>query len=171
MPKHIKQHSKRGDARFGTDTSQAVEWFWMEMAGCCRVTPGGGGGGGRPVVIARPTMFMSFLAAGSSISTGLVWTESSEGTKPRLSIKLTRREMKNGNQFSHSNKYRLQLDYFSLSWHSGVHIFSIYWSTRVSPGRHGSTEHRTAVFDHTVVAVRISNVFISTFPWPGTFNL
>lgn len=73
----------------------------MEMAGCCRVTPGGGGGGGgRPEVIARPTMFMSFLAAGSSISTGLVWTESSEGTKPRLSIKLTRREMKNGNYSS-----------------------------------------------------------------------
>lgn len=72
----------------------------MEKAGCCRVTPGGGGGGGRPEVTARPTMFMSFLAAGSSISTGLVWTESSEGTKPRLSIKLTRREMKNG---SHSS--------------------------------------------------------------------
>lgn len=62
----------------------------MEMAGCCRVTTGGGGGGGRgrPEVTALPTMFMSFLAAGSSISTGLVWTESSEGTKPRLSIKL-----------------------------------------------------------------------------------
>ncbi len=62
----------------------------MEMAGCCRVMTGGGGGGGRPEVTALPTIFMSFLAAGSSISTGLVWTESSEGTKPRLSIKLTR---------------------------------------------------------------------------------
>lgn len=72
----------------------------MEMAGCCRVTTGGGGGGGgrgRPEVTARPTMFMSFLAAGISISIGLVWTESSEGTKPLLSIKLTRRERKNGN--------------------------------------------------------------------------
>ncbi len=69
----------------------------MEMAGCCRVTTGGGGGGGRPEVTALPTMFMSFLAAGSSISTGLVWTESSEGTKPRLSIKLTRQERRHRN--------------------------------------------------------------------------
>ncbi len=69
----------------------------MEMAGCCRVTTGGRGGGGRPEVTALPTMLMSFLATGSSISTGLVWAESSEGTKPRLSIKLTRQERRQRN--------------------------------------------------------------------------
>lgn len=111
---------------------------------------GGGGGGGRPEVTARPTMFMSFLAAGSSISTGLVWTESSEGTKPRLSIKLTRQEKiiitKKEKEKTHSSNRECCT------------------CAHVSPGRHWSTEHRTTVFDHTVVAVRISNILISTFP-------
>ncbi len=59
-------------------------------------------------MISLSTMFMSFLAAGSSIFIGLVWTESLEGTKPRLSIKLTREEA-NKLQQSHSDKQRLHI--------------------------------------------------------------